>query len=177
MFEEDEAIVEPALVQNLTNALISSLNVANADRLRISTPEDCTEMSWPFETGGIFINARCLEGLVAFRPGYNCEILIDALNKALTFSAIESGGEGQPCDQVQLFPGEAPPEGSIFMEGGIACNEVLRSINGIGGARFTFFSGIGVSITSSPESNTVIVDADLSGISVCDTLTSNTEMV
>jgi len=176
-FEPDELIVEPALVQNLTNSLISSLNVANSDRLRVTTSDDCTQIEWPFETGGIFVDARCLEGSVAFRPGFNVEISIDTTNNALLFSAVPGGGEGQPCTQVPIFEGEEPPEDSLFLEGGVACNEVLRSINGQGGPRFSFFPGTGVTIISVPESNTVVVDADLSGLVVCDTITDITETV
>lgn len=176
-FAADELIVEPALIQNLTDSLISSLNIANADRLRVTTPEDCTEIDWGFETGGIFVAARCLEGLVAFRPGYNCDVLIDKSNNVLTFSAVVGGGAGEPCEQVPLFEGEEAPEDSIFLEGGLACNEVLRSVNGQGGPRFSFISGTGVSISSIPEQNTVVIDADLSGLAVCDTITDSTEMV
>ncbi len=75
-------------------------------------------------------------------------------------------GEGEPCYEVQLFPTEIPPDGSILLEGGPSCDQTLRSFNGVGGSLFNLIAGNGVTITSVSEDNRLIIDVNLSGLAV-----------
>jgi len=162
-------LVEPALVQNDANSYIGSVNVGNADRTRVDAPGDCPPLTWPHDTGEdvIFVNASCLRGDIRFKPGYNAIVRQESDTNLLIFGAEVGAGEGQPCDQVPLFDGEVPPAGSALLEGGPRCNEVIRSINGVGGKFAALLGGTGVTVTQLPASNKVVVDVNMGGLAAC----------
>lgn len=164
-----DAVVEPALLQNLNNSLLSSVELANGDRTRITSPEGCSAITWPYQTGGIYLGARCIKGDIKLKPGYNCVITQNSANNTITLSAAQKAGEGQPCAEVPVFTGESPQNGSTneLLSGGPLCNETLRSINGIGGPLFSLLRGAGVSVIPDPENNRIVVDVNLSDLSIC----------
>jgi hypothetical protein len=166
---DNEARVEPALLQNQAGSIVNSFELANADRTRITVPDGCDEPSWPFETGSIFIAARCIQGDVRLKAGYNCLLTQDTTQNAITIAAGAGAGEGQPCDEVPLFDGESGPAGATndLFEGGLLCNETVRSINGIGGPLFSFIAGLGVTIQTDPEANRIVVDYSMVGMALC----------
>ena len=51
--------------------------------------------------------------------------------------------------------------------GSFTCNDVLRSINGVGGPQLTLRAGNGVSLTTDPDNNKITFDVDMLGMSVC----------
>jgi hypothetical protein len=162
------SIVEPALVQNLALSQVTRFILANDDRTRVSAPAGCEETVFPYQTDVTRVYAECVVGDVVFKPGYNCGMRVNAELGSLTFLASVGAGEGEPCDQVRLFADETPPAGSNLLEGGLRCNEVLRSINGVGGRQFTIEAGPGVTISARPEDNVLVVAANMSGLAVCD---------
>ena len=166
------ALLEPALVQNLANAFVEAVNLANDDRTRATAPTGCPPIVFPFETGVTHVRARCLLGQVPFKAGFNATVRQRSTDNSITFGAAVGAGEGQPCGDVPLFPGEVPPPGSQLLEGGPLCGETLRSINGIGGPIFNFFSGVGVTFTPIPEKNRLVITVTLLGLALCFSSTS-----
>lgn len=160
------AAVEPALVQNLAGGYVTRLALANDDRTRTTAPAGCPPVVWPYETGVVHVAGRCLVGDIAFRAGFNAVVRQGLADNSITLAAAVGAGEGEPCDQVRLFPGEEPPEGSSLLEGGPRCNETLRSINGVGGRLFLISAGTGVTVTSVPVENRVVIDVNLGGLAV-----------
>lgn len=159
---------EPATIINLAGSFVSSLSVANADRTRVTGAENCDDPYWPYPTGGVFIYERCIIGnVVVFKPGYSAVIRQNASDNSLTFLALVGAGEGQPCAELELFDGETSPDGSVLLSGGPQCNDVLRSINGIGGPILQIFSDLGANIIPLPEENTLVIDLDMSGLAIC----------
>lgn len=161
------ATVEPALVHSLAGAYVNSLNIANDDRTRVTATEGCDEVAWPYDTGVIFVNQRCLVGEIIFKAGYNATVRQSNQENSITLGAAVGEGEGQPCGEVKLFDAEVPPAGSNLLAGGPQCNEVLRSINGQGGRLFNLIAKTGVTITSLPEENRLVVDINMSGLALC----------
>lgn len=159
--------VEPALVQNLSGAYVSSVSLANDDRTRVESPEGCEAVSWPEPPEPLYLNAACLRGVVRFVPGYNSVVTQADADNTLTFAAEVGAGAGQPCNEVPLYGGEAPPAGGSLLSGGPACGQVLRSVNGVGGRLFDVAAGLGFQVTSLPDSNRVVVDCNLSGLALC----------
>ena len=164
-----ETLVEPALVQNLNECQVVSLNVANSDRTRALRPADCPPNEWNFNTGEVYVNRECLQGDVRLRAGYNVALNQIALSNTIQLSAIVNAGLGEPCEEVKLFPTETPPNDAPnnLLAGDFYCNEVLRSINGLQGPNLVIFAGTGVSVTANQETNTVLVDVDLVDLSAC----------
>jgi hypothetical protein len=167
--QDGDAIVEPALIQNLNDTIVNSLEIANDDRTRATAPDNCPDLVWPHQTGVVFVNARCVQGDVRLKPGYNVVITQNDLANSITIGASVGAGEGQPCAEVPLFEGESPPLGATnnLLAGGPLCNETLRSFNGIGGANFTFLGGQGVSIVPDPENNCIKIDFNLIDMVLC----------
>lgn len=163
------ATVEPATVVSLVNSFVDAVNVGNADRTRVDAADGCPEIEWAYPVGEdvVHIQQTCLTGDIRFKAGYNSEIeQIDNQNQ-LIFGADVGAGEGEPCDEIPIFPGETPPDGSTLYEGGPRCNEVLRSINGMGGQLLRLLSGTGLDITEVPAENKLIMNFDMRGLAVC----------
>lgn len=164
-----EAIVEPALIQNLSNTIVNSIELANDDRTRATSPTGCPDITWPHQTGVIFVQARCVQGNIRWKPGYNATITQNDFDNSITIGAAVGAGEGEPCGEVPLFDAEAPPIGSAnsLLSGGALCNETLRSLNGVGGPSFTFIGGQGVSIVPDPDNHCIRIDVNLVDMALC----------
>lgn len=165
----DEVIIEPALIQNLNESQVVSINIANGDRTRALRPEDCPQNEWDFETGLIYTNRECLQGDVRLRAGYNLALNQFLASNTIQLSAIVNAGLGEPCEEVPLFAAETPPIGAEnnLLAGDFYCNEVLRSVNGLQGPNINLFAESGVSIIAVQETNTVLIDVDLIDLSAC----------
>lgn len=162
------AAVEPALIQNLSESYVSRFGLANDDRTRATDPEDCFEPA--IETGtATYVNAACLVGDVVFAPGYNANVRQGAPDNSITLGAAVGDGAGEHCAPVPVYPGETPDDGP-------RCNETIRSVNGLGGPQLTLLAGRGVTITSVPEDNRIVVGVNMSGLALCfDSVSSRSE--
>jgi len=163
----DDIRIEPALIRDLAMGHVRSINLANDDRTRVDAPDGCDEIVFPFPTGQTYVRARCLTGALQLIAGHNTVLTQDQFDNSITVSAEVGAGEGEPCEQVALFAGEAPPDGRTLLDGALGCNEVLRSINGIGGQFFDIIGGQGVAVTSDPETNTVSIDISMINLAIC----------
>lgn len=166
--EGTEAEIEPGLLINCANTFVTSFEIANADRTRVTAPEGCDNPVWPFETGLIYEQARCVQGDVRLQAGYNCVITQDVLRNALVIGAEVGSGEGEPCSEVALFEDEVPPnDGSSLLTGGVYCNETFRSINGLGGPLLTFLGKTGVVIEPDPANHRLVINVNLVNMLLC----------
>jgi hypothetical protein len=163
---DDDCTLEPALVHNLAGCYVKMIALANADRTRVDAPPGCDEVTWPFDVGAMYVNARCLQGDVLFMPGYNSTVRQDAQANAITFGASVGAGQGEPCAEVSLFGGESL-SGDGPLDGSPTCAEVLRSFNGVGGPLFNFAAGQGVDVTAVPGESKIIIDVNLAGLAGC----------
>jgi hypothetical protein len=166
----NEAVVEPALIQNMDQSQLVSVSLGNADRTRDKWDSiNCAPNQWPFPTGEIFISSDCLQGDIRLRAGYNTVIRQNKITNTIEFAAVEGAGEGQPCGEIKLFPEEQPPIDSTngLLDGDFRCNDTLRTINGIQGPKLTLYGGVGVSVLPDPSNNRVIVDINLVDLSIC----------
>jgi hypothetical protein len=163
-------IVEPCLIQNLSDSHVVSLNIANSDRTRALRPENCPQNQWDFPVGQTYVYDVCLLGNVKFKAGFNISINQDVTASTLVFAPGVGTGDGQPCNEIAIFPGETPPIGSEneLLAGDFYCNEVFRAVNGLQGPTLTFFGESGVSILTDIVNHKLIVDINLNDLSVCD---------
>lgn len=164
-----DAFVEPALVENMSNSIVNSFELANNDRTRATSAAGCPAVEWPFTTGLVYEAARCMQGDVKLKAGYNARIRVQNTSNTIVLGAQIGSGEGTPCEEVKLFAEEVPPTGATnnLLEGGELCNEVLRAINGVGGENFKIIGGQGVSITPKPVDNCVEIDVNLLTMDLC----------
>lgn len=163
----DPPPVEPAVIGSMVRGYARSINLANDDRTRTENADDCDPVIWPFALSPTYVQATCLQGSVRFQAGYNGIVRQDDSANTLVISAAAGAGLGQPCGEPPIFQGEAPPSGSRYLSGGAGCNDVIRSINGVGGQLLNLLSGQGVQIIPVPAQNAVIIDINMTGLAVC----------
>lgn len=163
------AVVEPALLRDVSAAYARTLNLANGDRTRYENPDDCREQCWPTPPQPLWIVRRCVQGMIRFKEGYNSRISQDVDDNVIKFDAIVGAGEGEPCEQVPLYPGEELPADSMFYEGGPACNQVIRSINGVGGRVVGVKGRLGVRVRAEPDKHRITINVDTHNMAICET--------
>lgn len=161
------AIVEPTLLRNLGGSYIRTISLANMDRTRAETPEGCRPLCWEHPTGGIYIAKDCITGKIFFREGFNLTIQQNNTNRSLTFNASVGAGMGEVCEQPALFPAETPPGLGTLYDGSPACDEVIRSINGVGGRVVKLAAGKGVTLFVDSFNSRLVLDVDLHDLAAC----------
>ena len=162
------AVVEPTIIQNMSNSFILTTGLSNANRTRATEPTDCTEYEWSFDESTSHITYDpCLKGHIKIEEGYNCVIAQNSTDNSITIGASVGRGKGEPCDEVKLFSSEAPPTGGLLLSGGPKCSETLRSINGKCGSLLSLESGAGIRITENPAENLITIDVDMSDLAIC----------
>jgi len=150
--------IEPARIQNLNKAYLRSISVGNYDRVKVP-PCGTTGGN---ENRPIILNARCMKGDIRLKEGYNCLITqTDRANEISVTAAIGSGAgntSAELCEnngEVPLYPGEPLPADSKFYSGGPACNELISTINGMGGPNVNIIGGAGINILIDNDTITV----------------------
>jgi hypothetical protein len=157
---DQERVVEPALVQSLVKSYLRSVNVANYGRTVL---DGCATDPVTITEREIIVQAECLQGDIALAAGFNCEISQTDVSRTITVAPLLGANANTPvaeelCShygELPLFDGEVPPTGSKFLSGGPACDELITSINGIGGPNVNINGGEGITITSNPAANRV----------------------
>lgn len=89
--------------------------------------------------------------------GYGISVRQSTSQNRLTLTATPAGGAGFPCADVPFYEGEQPPEGSVLLSGGPACNEVLHGVNGASAELIRWSGGPGVRIEVDPDDETALV--------------------
>jgi hypothetical protein len=149
--------IEPGLVQNLHDAYLRSVTVANYDRTRIPA---CDSEA----TGGtraIIVNRNKMTGDIRLKEGYNCQITQTDRARELNVTALKNSGAPVDADlcahgsELPLYADEPLAVGSKFYSGGPACNEVISSINGLAGTGINIIGGNGVAVTTDGSKITV----------------------
>ena len=162
--------VEPSRTQYLGDQQIRVIGIANKERTRATTAENCRELCWPFVQQDIYVVTSCIYGDVRFEDGYNLNVTQDSVANSLTFDAFVGAGTGEPYTEVPVFGGENPPIGTSTLSGSLLCCEVIRSINGVGGKFFQIKEGPGVRVIDVPTQHRIIIDVDLHNMALCPAL-------
>ena len=162
-------LVEPALIQNLAGAYVTSLNVANQDRTRVTAATDCPEFEWPYPVGpdAVYTNATQLTNHVRILPGFNATVNQNIYDNSVVIGAAVGAGAGIPCEEVPLFKGEIPMNTGTLLDGSLLCNQVIQSINGFGGNSISLLSGQGITIIAVPIDHKIIINADMNQMAIC----------
>lgn len=166
---DNEAVVEPALIQNLNEAQLVSLSIANSDRTRALKPDGCQQYAWTFTTGENYVTYECMQGDIKLKAGYNVALTQNNATNTIQFSPTLNAGLGTPCEDIPLFDAETPPVSSTneLLAGDFYCNEVFRTINGLQGPNLVFFAGNGISISANQGENSILIDINLVDLSLC----------
>jgi len=145
---EGEVRVEPALAGPRPGGSTRAIAVGNLDRTRWTSAPDADSGAVP---PLVVVAAGCLTGDVRIRAGRNATIRQDASAGTIELGASVGAGEGEPCGEVPLHPGEAPPEGSPFLSGGPSCRGLITSISGAEGRAIRAVGRSGVTVSVDPD--------------------------
>ena len=151
--------LEPARIQSLVKHYLRSISVGNLSR---PLARSACDADIPPEPRKVIVNSRCIAGDIRFKEGYNCQITQQEQINEITISAGKNLGvpidDGELCrnkGEIPYYENETPPAGSQFLSGGPACNELISSINGVGGPDVNIIGGTGINIVAEPETNTL----------------------
>ncbi len=171
-FSATDRALEPARVQSLVRSYVRSLNLGNLSRIKALSPDTpmYSECSESVVDRYVVVNATCLQGDIKLREGYNCRIRQVARTNELRIGAEKNAGTPLDADQCQyggelpLYSSEALPDGSKFFSGGPACDELISTINGVGGGNVNIIGGTGVTVTTDPATHTVRISLSTNNI-------------
>jgi len=178
----ERPLVEPALIHNLSGSYINDFNLANHDRTRAKAPAvtgsiDEDNPCGPYAIPDVnLVRARCVQGNIWLKEGYNCQITQNANNNSITIAARRGYGEGEPLAEVPLDNHEladipVDEHGCPIqpLSGGPWCKDTLRSINGLGGPILNLMAGPGVSVTADPDlsKHKIVVNVNMLGLVKC----------
>jgi len=162
-FAPTQLVIEPARIQALT--YLRAIHLANRQRTQVTLPARCETPTTP-DASAVAVGS--VTGIVRFREGYNCTIRQDASRNAIIVGARVGAGAGRPCNEVPRYPGESSPDGGRYLTGGPACDEVVTTINGVGGRNFQLTAGRGIRISPDPDrTDTLIIQPDFSDFALC----------
>lgn len=162
-FPIKERALEPGRVQSLVKSYVRSINLGNLPRVRALPPSNCQEEGDPADPRAIVVNAQCLRGNLRLKEGYNCSIKQATPFNELRISAQLRAGDTDFAElcahggELPLYAGEPFDEETGFFSGGPACNQVISTLNGIGGGSVNIIGGTGITVTTNTETNTVVI--------------------
>lgn len=166
----EAAIIEPALIQDLTGSQVVSVNLANGDRTRAQRAEGCEPYEWDFEIGGTYPVADCLSSEIVFRAGRNMVLSQSEVTNSISLAIGLGAGTGPTCEELPIFEGETGPieAENDLLGGDFYCTEAFRTVNGLQGPNVQIFAGVGVSVVEIPSFFKILIDVSLTDLSLCD---------
>ena len=102
-FTKNQYQLEPARIQNLAKSYLRSISVGNFSRTNVPPCNEVNTTERP-----VVLNARCIQGDIRFKEGYNCLITQTDRANELIVSAIKGAGAGSNGDELCANSGELP---------------------------------------------------------------------
>lgn len=158
--------VEPAQLQSLVRSYLRSVSVGNYSRTVIPECANNSSSSQnPAAQRSIITQANCLKGGIQFSGGINCNVEQNDITNTIRISPVRGANLNTPvatelCEnhgELPLFTNEPKAQGSQFLSGGPACNELISSINGIGGPNVIINGGPGILVNNADNKITLNV--------------------
>lgn len=159
--------LEPAQVQFVNGTIVNSISIANADRTRTTAAPGCSPLVFADAAVGVREVKTCMRGAIRIAPGINSSVRQDDFDQAIEIFADAGAGLPAACSEILAYPDEAPPTGRTTLDGAYRCEEVLRSINGVSKRLFDISAGKGATVVPDPDNHRLIVDVDMSQLSIC----------
>lgn len=156
--------VEPSLVQ--TTSYLQTLNLGNFNRTYAYGVCDTADFDPPRE---ILPYVQAMRGQLRFREGYNCSIRQDDVTNTITIAAAVGAGTGEACAEVPVSEDEESLASlGELLSGGPRCDEIIATINGVGGRSIRLKPGPGVTIERDPDDDHgLIITIDLTAFNAC----------
>lgn len=158
-FHKNVYQLEPARIQNLNHAYVRSVNIGNYDRV---IAPNCGDTTAP-PTQNIVLNRACMTGDLRFKEGYNCSIRQSTFANEIIIGASVGAGarvDDELCangSELALFTGEPLFAESKFFSGGPACDELIFTVNGLGGPAVTLTGVGGINVSTKTDPPRIVI--------------------
>lgn len=152
--------IEQALIVATPGQGVITINVGNLPRVKSQDVQP---------TPVVKVIASGITDGITLEAGYNMALTPNVDTNQVEGSPIVGAGKGQPCGEIERYPGEDPHTGEL-LSGGPKCNELIYTINSVNpteGGEFTLRASNGIRIETNDVLHKVTVIADLDDIVVC----------
>lgn len=161
-----DLLVEPGRIFSASGLTRKRLEVWNENRTKFSGDPECMQFSSGLPYAYIPEYAGSPDN-IRLSGGYQVDVTQDSVN-LVTIRSIPGGGQlGSPPGELPLYASEEPPPGRTYLDGGLDCNEVLRTVNGVPGPHLEFRSDQGVLIEPHANLNRLVINVNGEGINFC----------
>lgn len=164
--DPDELAIEPGCVQSLYAHYSRAVALSNAGRTR-ATADNGDDLTWLVPEQPYYTAADCLDGAIRFVDGHNAAVDINATSNSITLNARVGAGAGEACEEIARYDGDIPPAERDTLDGGLRCNEVLRSFNGLPGRSVVIQAGDGVRVDARPDEHKLVITVGVSSSAGC----------
>jgi len=152
--------IEQSLIVALPGQSVITINVGNLPRVVAETPQP---------TPVVKVVASGLEDGITLEAGYNTALVPNTATNQVEGSAIVGAGTGEPCGEIERYPGEDPGTG-VLLSGGPKCSDLVYTMDGISptdSGDFIFRASNGLRVETDEGAHTVTIIADLEDVVVC----------
>lgn len=166
--ELPDLLIEPGRVFLATGRAIKQINVYNEKRTHLVTDADCKAVQYEADVPQYIRAYSGSPDAVRLAGGHQTTVQQNQVSGDVNITSIVNGGElGPPLGELPMYEGEAPPEDRDYLDGGLACSGVLRSINGVAGPNLQLLAGLGVLVAADNSLSRIIINVNGEGISSC----------
>ena len=159
--------VEPGRIFVVSGFGRKSLEVWNESRTRVQLDRECHPIEYANEPLSYQQLANLQNEPVRIAGGYQLLVAQSFEGSQLTFQTEFGGGElGIPPSELPL-PGELLPPDRDYLDGGLDCNKVLRSVNGAGGPALRITGDLGVLVEDHPYLSRIVVAVNGEALTTC----------
>lgn len=168
-FAKNEYQIELARIQNMAKSYLRSINLGNYERTRIPACEQANNIN----VRPVILNATCLKGNVKLKEGYQCQITQNTQLNTIDLSAGENVGAEKDavfCEngsELPQHPDEQKQPNEKFYSGGPACDELIFTINGIGGKNINILGGAGITIKTTDSEHQLKIELQSNAQNLC----------
>ena len=154
--------LEPARTQSLVKSYVQAISVGNFSRVMALPPVACRSGSVSTERT-VVTNRNCMQGALRVKEGFNCRIKQTDRSNELLFAADTASGDTNTTElcahggEIALYTDEPHDPVTGFYSGGPACNQVIATINGVGGSNVNLVGGTGVTVATNPQTHTLTI--------------------
>ena len=141
--------VEPSRVQTLYQTRVDTINLGNTPR--VQAQGNCSSSS-SIAMDAVIVNTEGLTGSLVMKPGYNCILVFDTKDNAITIGAAVNAGAGETCDLPDLWGDKLllGCQKPVLSLGEATAGPVTRGL--------TLSGGPGVTITNLPDQHAIQID-------------------
>jgi len=158
-------VIEPARIFSATGSTRKKVQVWNANRTHVTRDVSCVQPEYQ-NTDAWVLQWQGDPDVFRIAGGYQADVRHSSETTVVISSTVGGGEFGAPTEEIPLFADEQVVSGS-YLDGGASCDEVLRSINGVGGPVLRIYSTLGALIGNHPELNRVVINVGGEGINFC----------